>query len=237
MATAKKRIAPRKTVSKAKKSIKKQSSMSRAIKAKPATKIIRSTKKLPPVVTSVSIGKKPSFRFGDLQIFLQLIIATSAMTVLFLLGVVDHVTFSTVPGSAADARPVTINVEHTNPITLSVLIARKEQSGYVSLVNQSNENIFVSVPSDWKRTEVTGSPISAVTQDMLVFGFTRWALPAHTGMKMMMADAPTSLYFKGNSAATAAIDMQTVDLTTLRASSRVVLVQSGAVAQLWKSEE
>jgi hypothetical protein len=172
-----------------------------------------------------------------LHLATQLTIAGSAIAVLLLLGVIDRVTFATLPGKAAEPLPATIGIEHDQPLRLSLLIARKEQAGYASFIHQSDETIHVSVPSTWTRVEVTGVPIGQVRSDVPVFGFTRWTLPAHAGVKMLLPEAPDSLFFDSTSAATAAIDLQTVDLVNLRANSRVVLLQKQALVSLWGNEE
>lgn len=166
----------------------------------------------------------------------QLTIAGSAITLLLLLGVIDRVTFATLPGKAAESMPATIGIEYEQPLQLSVLIARKEQAGYAAILNQSDETIHVSMPSSWSRTEVTGVPIAQVTSDIPVFGFTRWTLPAHSGLKMHLPQTPDSLFFDSTSAATAAINLQTVDLTNLKADSRVVLLQKQVLVTLWENE-
>ncbi len=201
-----------------------------AVNVSIAKKAALHTKK-PTILTNKPVIKK-GWNLG-----MQLAIATSAIAVLLILGILDR-TFSTQPSKAAEVLSATIGVEHEGAITLSVVVARKANAGYTSITNQSNETIHVSVPSQWKRSEVTGVPLSQVTQDIPVFGFARWTLPAHAGIKMLMDDAPTTLFFDSTSATTAAIDLQTIDLTTLSASSKVVLLQKQVLVQLWdKSEE
>lgn len=177
-------------------------------------------------------AKKPSF-FKRLHLGMHLTIAGSAIAVILMLGMVDRATFSTGRSNAAQSMPSTIGLEHDGPLTLSVLIARKEKAGYVSLTNGSDETIHVSVPSDWQRSEVTGAPLSAVTSDIPVFGFTRWSLPARAGIKMLLSVAPDSLFFDSTSKASTAVDLQTVDLVTLQTSSRVVLLQTQLLVPLW----
>ncbi len=195
-----------------------------------AKKAALQTKK-PTILTNKPVIKK------GWDLGMQLAIATSAIAVLLILGILDQ-TFSTQPSKAADVLPATIGIEHDGPITLVVVVARKEKAGYTSITNESDETIHVSLPSSWKRSEVTGVPLSQVTQDIPVFGFTRWKLPARAGIKMLMDAAPTSLFFDSTSATTAAIDLQTINLATLSVSSKVVLLQKQALVQLWdKSEE
>ena len=183
------------------------------------------------------IKKKASTAKKNLHLGMHLIIAGSAIAVLMLLGIVDRVTFSTLPSKAALPLPATIGLEHEDPLTLSMIVARKQSAGYVSLTNRSDALIRVSMPSDWKRSEVTGAPLSAFLQDIPVFGFTRWTIPGHAGIKMSLIDAPDALFFDSNSDTTTQIDLQTIDLADLSASSRVVLLQKQTLVKLWGSEE
>lgn len=179
---------------------------------------------------------KPSF-LKRLHLGMHLAIAGSAIGILLILGIVDRATFSTGRSSAQSTLPATIGVEHDGPLTLSILVARKEKAGYVSLTNRSDDEIHLSVPSGWQRSEVTGVPISEVTADIPVFGFTRWTLPARAGMKMLLSTAPQALFFDSTSNSSAAIDVQTVDLTTLEMTSRVVLLQKQLLVPLWGDVE
>lgn len=163
----------------------------------------------------------------------QLTIAGSAIALLLLLGTIDRITFATRPSKAAEMLPATIGIEYDQPLRLSVLVARKEQAGYTSITNQSDETVHLSVPSTWTRTEVTGVPLGRVTQDIPVFGFTRWTLPAHAGVNMLMSQAPNSFFFDSTSTLAAAIDLQTIDLVKLHASSRVLLLQKQLLVALW----
>lgn len=172
-----------------------------------------------------------------LHLGMHLLIAGSAVAVLVLLGVVERNTFATRISDAADDVPATIGLEHTSPLSLSILFARKEHAGYVSIANGSSETIHVNLPSTWTRTEVTGAPLSEVKQEIPVFGFVRWTLPGKAGMKLILPKAPGAVFFDSVSPATAAIDLKTIDLVTLNVSNRMVLVQKQTLVPLWTQEE
>ena len=214
---------------------KKKTAMKKRTPVAARTAAVKAVKKQPVAKKVPTVAVPVQKR--SLHLPMHFAIATSAIFVLMLLGFVDRATFSTLPGKAADMMPATIGVEHDGPLTLSVLVARKEQAGYVSLANQSNADIHVSVPSSWKRSEVTGAPLAQVTSDIPVFGFTRWNLPAHAGIKMLLSEAPTSLFFDSTSTTSAEIDLQTIDLTNLHASSNVVLLQSQVLVPLWGNDQ
>ncbi len=181
----------------------------------------------PKVVVAV---KKPvrSFHFG-----MHVMIAGSAICALLLLGFLERDIFSTNLSSAEDVAPVTIGFEHSAPLSLSVLFAKKENAGYVSITNQSSETIYMNVPSSWTRTEVTGANLVDVTKNIAFFGVSRWTLPGRSGMKLLMPSAPSAVIFDSASVATAAIDLKTIDLTTLGVSNKIVLVQQQTLVPLW----
>ncbi len=169
-----------------------------------------------------------------LHVGIHLLIAGSAIAVLIFLGVLERNTFVTRMSDAADDVPSTIGLEHSAPLSLSILFARKENAGYVSINNGSSETIYINLPSSWSRTEVTGAQLSEVKQEIPVFGFVRWTLPGKAGMKLILPNAPSAIFFDSVSAATAAIDLKTIDLVTLNVSNKVVLVQKQTLVPLWK---
>lgn len=173
----------------------------------------------------------------SLHLGMHFFIAGSAIAVLLGLAFFERGTFATNPSSAKEQSPMTIGLEYASPLSLSVLLARKEGAGYVSITNQSNDEIHVSVPSEWKRTEVTGAAIEKIKPDIPVFGFTRWNLPALAGMKMLLPEVPSGILFDSVSEAVAAVDLKTIDLTTNSVSSKVVLLQKQTYVPLWGTEE
>lgn len=182
-----------------------------------------------------AVAAKPAESRGFL-IGLQLAIAASAIAVLVLLAAVERNVFSTHPSDAASV-PATIGLEHDSPLSLSILFARKENAGYVSIKNASTEDIHLSLPSSWTKSEVTGTDIKNVTQDIPVFGFSRYALPAGGGMKLLLPSSPDAIFFDSTSSAVTAVDLKTIDLVTSQSDSRVVLVQKQSLVPLWGSAQ
>lgn len=201
--------------------------LSTQTKAKAA--ILRTAKK-----PTVSVTKKSEGR--GFLIGVQFAIAGSAIAVLVLLAAVERNVFSA-HSSAAAGVPATIGLEHTSPLSLAVLFAKKENAGYVSITNNSTEAIHVSLPSSWTRTEVSGTELKNVTQDIPVFGFSRYALPAGAGMKLLLPEAPPAVFFDSNSSAVTAVDLKTIDLTTSQTDSRVILVQNQSLIPLWGAQQ
>lgn len=204
-----------------------------ARKAAPVKAVAVRKKVVTKAPAPVAAVKKPA---RSLHLGVQLAIAGSAIAVLLLLAAVERNVFAT-RGSDAAAVPVTIGLEHESPLSLSLLFAKKENAGYVSIRNGSTEDIHVSVPSSWVRSEVTGTDIGNITSDIPVFGFTRWALPKGAGMKMLLPESPQAVFIDSVSASVAAVDLKAIDLTTSTVMSKVVLVQKQSLIPLWTSEE
>lgn len=183
---------------------------------------------------SVTVANAPSRSFA---IGIHAVIAGAAVVALLFLGFIERDIFSTNLSGAEDAVPATIGLEHTSPLSLSILFAKKENAGYVSITNGSAETIHVHLPSSWTRTEVTGAPLSEMKREIPVFGFVRWTLPGKAGMKLLVPEPPSAVLFDSTSSSTAAIDLKTIDLTTLAVGNRVVLVQKQGLVYLWGTQE
>lgn len=198
------------------------------------TKATFSKATAPKTLKTLPVAQKPA---RSMHLGMHLIIAGSAICVMLLLGVIERNTFATRQSAAEDTMPVTIGLEHTAPLSMSVLFARKENAGYVSITNQSNETIGINLPSTWTRTEVTGASLADVKQDIPVFGFSRWTLPGNAGIKLLMPSAPDAVFFDSTSTSTAAVDLKTIDLGSLGVTNKVVLVQKQTLVPLWGQTE
>lgn len=176
-------------------------------------------------------------RSRGFAIGIHAVIASAAVVALVFLGFIERDIFSTNLSGAEDAVPATIGLEHVSPLSLSILFAKKDTAGYVSITNGSAETIHIHLPSSWTRTEVTGAPISELKKEIPVFGFVRWTLPGKSGMKLLMPESPSIVLFDSTSSSTAAIDLKTIDLTTLDVGNRIVLVQKQSLVHLWGSED
>jgi hypothetical protein len=119
---------------------------------------------------------------------------------------------------------INIGVEHEQPATL---ILRRSVEGSVHIAeigNESNEVMFVSVPSEWKRDEVRNVPLSQVTSDEPNFGYSRWHLPPNA---IITFDVPYEwhhLVLHNPSKALLKARVTTVDLARERTDTNVYLV-------------
>lgn len=198
--------------------------------------VYRTTKKIP-AGRLTRKASKGGFSLKKMHLGMHLVIAGSAMAVLLIMSAVDRGTFATGSGNAQEVATSTIGLEHGAPLSLTILFARKDGAGYVSIENRSPDAVKISLPSDWKRTEVSGAELKNVAGELPVFGFTRWTLPAHAGIKLSLPAAPDSIFFDSASDTTAIVDMTMVDLPQNLALRKVVLVQKQALVKLWSEQE
>lgn len=166
----------------------------------------------------------------------QVFIAGSAAVVLLALGVVSHETFGTQGSKAADDVAAGIGLEHSSPLSLSFLIARKGQAGYVNITNDSPDTIRVSVPAAWRRTEVHGAALKDVTADFPATDVVRWTLPGRAGIRMVLGAVPTNIRFDSTASSSAAVTVKSVDLSTEEIRTNVLLLKDRATTELWGEE-
>ncbi len=101
-------------------------------------------------------------------------------TLVFLLLFAVGSQWSQGTGSAEDD-PV-IAFEHGSPVTFSLTLSRRGSVRVVDIDHDAKETIFVSVPQDWRRTEVRGVPLTSVTSQPPELGFVRYTLPSRAGI-------------------------------------------------------
>ena len=214
-----------------KKKISVRTSLKSARRPSIGTRKLRAVTQKKKSVPRVSIAEK------GVHLGMHLLIASSAVAVLLLLGIIDRGHFSTILSRAQESLPVTITLEHTRPLKMSMIVARKPSAGYIEVSNDSDTAMHISLPAPWKRTEVTGVAMDEVTKDFPKLNSARWLLPPHAGMKMLLPSAPDAILFENDASTTAAVNLQTVDLATLETTKRVVLLQTQALVTLWTTEE
>ena len=166
----------------------------------------------------------------------QVFIAGSAAVVLLALGVVGQGTFATHGSKAADDLPATIGLDHSSPLSLSFLIARKGQTGYVNITNDSPDTIRVTVPAVWQRVEVQGAALKDVTADIPAQDLVRWSLPGRASIRMVLSSVPSGVSFTSTAVSSAAVTVKSVDLLTEQIRTTVLLLRDRATTGLWEEE-
>lgn len=138
-------------------------------------------------------------------------------------------------GSLLDAfgtHAAEIGVEHAQPLSLSLQVGVKDESAVIEFLSSSQEQIFISVPSDWQRREVRNAPIDSVTADPPSLGFTRWKVPSGAGISFNVVNSPSSAIMHNPSGSPLKLDLAFVDLGTGVTEREVVLIHEETVT-LW----
>jgi len=120
---------------------------------------------------------------------------------------------------------VEIGVEHALPATLSLTASRGKGQQLMDITNDNNEILFVSVPEEWRRTEVRNVPLATITADDASLGFRRWHLPPKAGLGFTSAHAWKSITFHNPSGIALKLRVTTVDLERDTAEHDVYLVK------------
>ncbi len=168
---------------------------------------------------------------------MHLTIAVLSIAVLSGLGLVDRLHFSTQKTDAKTPVNRIIGIEHDGPASLTIVLARKNTAGLVSIENTSNAPVYLSLPDNWNRTEVSNTTIEKVTNTKTQYSFLRWTLPAKAGMKMLLPEVPSSFTFLSpTGTSTVALTVHSVDVVDGTKETQVILLQKQAVAKFWTAE-
>jgi len=124
-----------------------------------------------------------------------------------------------------------IGLEHSKPITLSLALTVNGRKGVADIRHDALETAHLSLPSSWVRREVKGVPLSAVTAEEPIFGFTRWALPPGALVSFDIVP-PATLVLHHPTNIPAEIELTRVNLANGTVEKDIVLVQDGSVV-LW----
>jgi len=126
---------------------------------------------------------------------------------------------------------VEIGLEHTKPVTLSLALTVNGRKGVADIRHDALETVHLSLPSSWVRREVKGVPLSAVTSESPIFGFTRWSLPPGALVSFDIVP-PSTLLLHHPTSIPAEIELTRVNLAKGTVEKDIILVQDGSVA-LW----
>src|SRR3989338_6097399 len=109
-----------------------------------------------------------------------------------------------------------IGVEHARPLALDVTIATLARGQVVSIGNSGGETVAVSLPEEWTRGEVQGSPLAAILSDPPSLGYVRWRLPPKTDVSFRARRAGTAFTFHNPSGIPLTVRVTTIDLDANR---------------------
>ncbi|PIR53762.1 hypothetical protein COU75_04380 [Candidatus Peregrinibacteria bacterium CG10_big_fil_rev_8_21_14_0_10_42_8] len=122
-----------------------------------------------------------------------------------------------------------IGVEHVQPLSLYVEVGKLSTSAMVDIFSDSDEEIKISVPSDWTLREVRNTPAKDITSDEPTFGFSRWHLPAHSGVSFYAFNGPESILLHNPSGVQMKVNLVTVEIEAETVDRNVILVTDSSV--------
>ncbi len=156
---------------------------------------------------------------------------TLALSLLLLFAIAMTVRWATFSRENATMPPLIV-VEHEVPLTVTLRLSMRDASRVVDVAHDGAQTIFLSVPEDWKRTEVRGVPLTAVTASETAMGFTRWALPAKAQISLRTTGYWRQVTMRNPSRIPLQLSLTTVDLDTNRAIHDVFLIASASSSTL-----
>ena len=120
---------------------------------------------------------------------------------------------------------IDIGIEHTLPIGVNIEIGAMQGAGIIDIELESEETVYLSVPSSWTLREVRNTSLDAVISQEPTFGFLRWAIPPYAGVSFYVPEAPGSVLFHNPSNTTAKVHIIRVDLDMDTVEEDVILIQ------------
>ena len=100
-------------------------------------------------------------------------------------------------------------------------------------MGNASDAIYVSVPETWKRREVWGVPIAAVTPGGEGFGFTRWRLPPKGTMAFFARPSPPNLLLHNPATSHLTLKLTILDLDRNQTDTRTILLDKESQKMLW----
>ncbi|MDA1209317.1 MAG: hypothetical protein O2904_04785 [bacterium] len=152
---------------------------------------------------------------------------------LALLAVIILGTQSRGPLASLIQASVDIGIEHAKPAAVTLEFTKRDDAALLQISTESEEMIFISLPSNWQRTEVRNAPIEFVTADAPTFGYKRWHFPPNATVSFWIPmDAPDSIVIHNPSHVTLKLGTVVVDVDAGTVERDIVLMKDEAI-KLW----
>jgi len=164
------------------------------------------------------------------RIWLHGFLAIAALSVLVAVSVHSLLPLTAslrVPTDTAD-----IAFEHQLPLAAHVKMSTLDGQSLVEISHEGEEEVLVSVPSSWRRSEVKNAPLASVTSEAPALGFTRWHFPPKTAVVFYTRDTPTSLMIHNPTKVPLKVQAIRVHMDTEEVEQEIVLVQDESV-RVW----
>lgn len=102
----------------------------------------------------------------------------------------------------------------------------------VEISHEGNEEVLVSVPSSWRRSEVRNALLASVSSEAPALGFTRWHFPPETSVTFYAQHAPESLLIHNPTKIPLKVRAIHVDMETENVKQEIVLIKDESV-RIW----
>lgn len=123
-----------------------------------------------------------------------------------------------------------IAIEHNEAVTVTISRSSGRRDGVIEFTGEGSD-LRLSVPLAWKRREVRGTELSAVSVDPPTMGFTRWHVPEKATLSFRIAGNP-SLTVRNASTAPLLLIGKKADVKTGHVEEISFMLNGGA-ARLW----
>ena len=124
---------------------------------------------------------------------------------------------------------VDLAFEHRQPLAAHVKMSTLKGQSLVEISHEGEEEVLISVPSTWRRSEVKNAPLTSVVSEAPALGFTRWHFPPKTSVVFYTRDAPTSLMIHNPTKVPLKVQAIRVHLDTNEVEQEIVLVKDESV--------
>ena len=127
---------------------------------------------------------------------------------------------------------VDIAFEHQQPLSAHVKMSMRNGQSLIEISHEGEEEILVSIPSSWRRSEVKNAPLASVISEAPALGFTRWRFPPKAAVVFYAEDVPASLLIHNPIKVPLKIEAIRVHLDTEEVEQEIMLVKDEPV-QIW----
>jgi hypothetical protein len=122
-----------------------------------------------------------------------------------------------------------IGVEHLSPLSLYVEVGRLSNSAMIDIFSDGDEVVKISVPDDWRLREVRNATVADITSDEPTFGFSRWHLPAHSGVSFYALNGPESILLHNPSGVQLKVNVVYIEIEAETVERNIILVTDSSV--------
>jgi hypothetical protein len=130
---------------------------------------------------------------------------------------------------ASEIPAIDIGIEHSHTGTLAITVTRSDGARLIEVTNKNAESYALSLPEDWRRGEVRGAKLAAVTAEKPSFGYVRWMLPAYATVDFTTGKPFARLTLHNPKGAPLSVDFTQVDLLQNTGTHDVYLLKDETV--------